>query len=247
MPVCKRVSTVAAFVLSFTCLLFPASGRSEPNPVADFYQRKTITILIGFPVGGSYDTYARLAAAHLGQFLPGHPSIVVQSRPGGSGVGAVLYFNANAPKGRDHAGAFPGDHRAFPSRPSPRSASGTFVISPMSAPSRTRMGFSSSARMPRRKPLKRCERSRCMLAATVAPARVISIRPYSRPTLGSSLRFTAAIQGRMRFRSHSPEERSTSRPGPGTRGAAARFCWMAQCIRSFRPARAATRKWRTFR
>jgi tripartite-type tricarboxylate transporter receptor subunit TctC len=107
MSVCRRVSTAAAFVLIFACLLFPANARSEPNAIADFYQKKTITILIGFPVGGSYDTYARLAAAHLGRFLPGHPSIVVQSRPGGSGVGAVLYFNANAPKDGTMLGLFP--------------------------------------------------------------------------------------------------------------------------------------------
>jgi tripartite-type tricarboxylate transporter receptor subunit TctC len=88
-------------------MLFPSSGSAEPNGVADFYQKKTVTILIGFPVGGTYDSYARIAAAHLGRFIPGHPSVVVQSRPGGSGVGAVIYFRANAAKDGTMLGLFP--------------------------------------------------------------------------------------------------------------------------------------------
>jgi len=80
--------------------------RAEPS-VEGFYAGKTITILIGFPAGGTYDIYARLAAANLGRFIPGHPTIQVQSKPGGSGVGAVGYFSANAPKDGTMLGLFP--------------------------------------------------------------------------------------------------------------------------------------------
>jgi tripartite-type tricarboxylate transporter receptor subunit TctC len=103
----KRISRTGALLVVFACLAFPCSGLAEPNTIAEFYKGKTITILIGFPAGGSYDMYARLAAAHLGRFIPGQPAIAVQSRPGGSGVGAVSYFSANAPKDGTMLGIFP--------------------------------------------------------------------------------------------------------------------------------------------
>jgi tripartite-type tricarboxylate transporter receptor subunit TctC len=107
MRVSMRRTTAKAFLLSFACLVSPGAGWAEPNAVAEFYRGKTITILIGFPAGGSYDTYARLAAANLRRFVPGEPSIIVQTRPGGSGVGAVTYFSANAPKDGTMLGIFP--------------------------------------------------------------------------------------------------------------------------------------------
>ena len=47
---------------------------------------KTVTIFIGYGVGGTYDLYAQLFAHHLGRFLPGQPAVIVQSSPGGGGV-----------------------------------------------------------------------------------------------------------------------------------------------------------------
>jgi len=49
---------------------------------ADFYAGKTVTITVGFSAGGVYDQMARLYARHLGHFLPGHPTVVVQNQPG---------------------------------------------------------------------------------------------------------------------------------------------------------------------
>jgi tripartite-type tricarboxylate transporter receptor subunit TctC len=107
MSVQKRWFLPEVLLLICGCLQFASIARSETNPVAEFYKGKTITILIGFPTGGSYDIYARLAASNLGRFIPGQPSIMVQSRPGGSGVGAVIYFSANAPKDGTMLGIFP--------------------------------------------------------------------------------------------------------------------------------------------
>jgi tripartite-type tricarboxylate transporter receptor subunit TctC len=103
----KQWFLTAASLLAWGCLQFASIAHSESNSIAEFYSGKTITILIGFPTGGSYDIYARLAASNLGRFIPGQPSIMVQSRPGGSGVGAVVYFSANAPKDGTMLGIFP--------------------------------------------------------------------------------------------------------------------------------------------
>ena len=77
------------------------------DSVAGFYQGKTITILIGHPPGGSYDLYARLAAAHMPKHIPGRPNMIVQSKPGGSGVVGVSFFYSNAPKDGTMMGLFP--------------------------------------------------------------------------------------------------------------------------------------------
>jgi tripartite-type tricarboxylate transporter receptor subunit TctC len=130
MRVSMRRTTAKAFLLSFACLVSPGAGWAEPNAVAEFYRGKTITILIGFPAGGSYDTYARLAAANLRRFVPGEPSIIVQTRPGGSGVGAVTYFSANAPKDGTMLGIFP-ETIAISQQTEPKLSRWNAVISPI--------------------------------------------------------------------------------------------------------------------
>lgn len=47
---------------------------------------KQVTIAIGYGTGGTYYTYAKLMADHLGRFISGRPSIIVQSMPGAGGV-----------------------------------------------------------------------------------------------------------------------------------------------------------------
>jgi tripartite-type tricarboxylate transporter receptor subunit TctC len=87
--------------------MLSASVAFAQNPVEAFYRGKTVTILIGHPAGGSYDMYARLAAAHIGKYIPGHPQVLVQSKPGGSGAGAVQFLYAYGPKDGTLLGIFP--------------------------------------------------------------------------------------------------------------------------------------------
>jgi tripartite-type tricarboxylate transporter receptor subunit TctC len=56
-----------------------------------FYQGKTITIRVGFAAGGAFDLWARLIASHLGRFVPGNPTIVVQNMTGGGSMIAANY------------------------------------------------------------------------------------------------------------------------------------------------------------
>ena len=79
---------------------------SLKDAVENFYRGKTVTILIGHPAGGSYDLYARLAAAHLGKYIPGHPQVLVQSKPGGAGAGAVQFLYGYRPKDGTLLGLF---------------------------------------------------------------------------------------------------------------------------------------------
>ena len=64
----------------------------------DFYQGKTVNFVIGYPVGGGYDTYSRLIAAHLGDHLAGHPSVIPLNMPGAVTIRATNYLYNEAPK-----------------------------------------------------------------------------------------------------------------------------------------------------
>jgi len=63
-----------------------------------FYRGKTITIVIGYTVGGGYDVFARLLAQHLGRHVPGNPSVVPQNMPGAGSRKAGIYLYNVAPK-----------------------------------------------------------------------------------------------------------------------------------------------------
>jgi tripartite-type tricarboxylate transporter receptor subunit TctC len=90
--------SVGAIVLGSVAvaLILAAPARAQ-DPVENFYKGRTIPILIAFPPGGSYDNYARLTAAHLGRYIPGHPTFVVQNKPG-AGIGALRSFFDTAPR-----------------------------------------------------------------------------------------------------------------------------------------------------
>src|SRR5581483_6958296 len=64
----------------------------------DFFAGKTITISTFTPPGGSYDTYARLLARHIGRFIPGHPTVIVSNQPGAGGLVALNYAGKIAPR-----------------------------------------------------------------------------------------------------------------------------------------------------
>ena len=58
------------------------SARRGGDEIAEFYARKTVTISVGSSAGGNYDLYARLLARHLGNHIPGKPTVIVQNLPG---------------------------------------------------------------------------------------------------------------------------------------------------------------------
>ena len=79
-------------VLSFVaiaCCLAIGSLPAAADSVADFYKGKTVYIVIGYSAGGGADLWARFVARHLGNHIPGKPSVIVQNMPGGSGLTSV--------------------------------------------------------------------------------------------------------------------------------------------------------------
>lgn len=47
-----------------------------------FYKGKTIRIIVGLSPGGGYDAYARAIARHMGKYIPGNPTVIVENMPG---------------------------------------------------------------------------------------------------------------------------------------------------------------------
>ncbi|HEY7317295.1 MAG TPA: tripartite tricarboxylate transporter substrate-binding protein [Candidatus Binatia bacterium] len=52
----------------------------------EFFNGKTIDIIVGFSPGGGYDLAARTLARHLGDHIPGHPNVIVENRTGAGGL-----------------------------------------------------------------------------------------------------------------------------------------------------------------
>jgi tripartite-type tricarboxylate transporter receptor subunit TctC len=86
---------LALGVVACALALAPAA-RAES--VGDFYKGKTIRIIIGAGIGGSYGVYGTLVSRHLGRFLPGAPALIVQPMPGAGGLIALNYLGTQAPR-----------------------------------------------------------------------------------------------------------------------------------------------------
>ena len=82
---------------AFVMIAIAVSG-AVADPVADFYKGKLIRVVVGFASGGGYDLYARVVARHIGQYVPGNPSFVVQNMTGAGGLRAANYIYTAAPK-----------------------------------------------------------------------------------------------------------------------------------------------------
>src|SRR4026207_2184524 len=59
----KRLIAVAVLAI--------AVAATSPVRAQDFYKDKTLTIIVGYSPGGSFDLYARVLARYIGRYLPG--------------------------------------------------------------------------------------------------------------------------------------------------------------------------------
>ena len=85
----SALGCAAALILATS----PAASQSTDN----FYSGKTITLTVGFTPGGGYDLFARLLARHLGNHIPGKPTVVVRNMPGAASLTSVLTLDTTAP------------------------------------------------------------------------------------------------------------------------------------------------------
>lgn len=83
-------------VLSATMAVALAAGPAAAQ--ANFYEGRTVTIVVSYAPGGGYDFYSRLLSRHLGNHIPGKPTVIVQNMPGAAGIVATNHVYAAAAK-----------------------------------------------------------------------------------------------------------------------------------------------------
>jgi tripartite-type tricarboxylate transporter receptor subunit TctC len=88
--------------------VIPGSGQTQ-DAVEAFYRGRQINLIVGYGPGGGYDLTARLLAHHIGRFIPGHPSVVVQNMVGAGSLRAANYLYGAAPKDGATVGVFGSD------------------------------------------------------------------------------------------------------------------------------------------
>ena len=98
-----NVRTALLCVLLFITIL---GSSAQADPIEDFYRTHPVELVVGYSVGGGYDTYARVLARHMSKHIPGHPTIVVQNMPGAGSLKAANYLYAVAPKDGSVFGTF---------------------------------------------------------------------------------------------------------------------------------------------
>jgi tripartite-type tricarboxylate transporter receptor subunit TctC len=71
-------------------------GGSSTALGEEFYKGKIIRFVVGFPPGGGYDTYTRAVARHIGKYIPGNPTAIVQNMTGAMSLTAANYIYSRA-------------------------------------------------------------------------------------------------------------------------------------------------------
>ncbi len=101
-------------------LMAGSAQAAEPTEV-EFFAGKSITILIGYAPGGTYDATARLLARHMGHQIPGAPTMLPQNLPGSGGIKTILNLYSVAPRDGTTLGML---SRSYPLEPAfnPQSA-----------------------------------------------------------------------------------------------------------------------------
>ena len=87
---CALIGAIAA------CSVSGAPARAQSPE--EFYRGRQATIVVASATGGGYDLQGRLFARHLGEQLPGKPTMIVQNMPGAGGLTAANHIYNIVPK-----------------------------------------------------------------------------------------------------------------------------------------------------
>ncbi len=95
----RRCLLAICLLLAAPLLVRPGAAQVPAEGSSVTFAGKQIRLFIGFsPTGFGYDTYARLLARHLGNLLPGHPSVVASNKPGAGSLNLANYIYNVAPR-----------------------------------------------------------------------------------------------------------------------------------------------------
>jgi tripartite-type tricarboxylate transporter receptor subunit TctC len=97
---------IVVFAAGICVALLNSAPSATAAGVEDFYKGRTVSLIIGYSVGGGYDTYARLLARYVGEHIPGRPSVVPQNMPGAGSIKAANFIYGVAQKDGAAIGTF---------------------------------------------------------------------------------------------------------------------------------------------
>ncbi len=89
-------TTTTGLAVCAAALMSLQSVKAET--AAEFYNGKSISLVVSSSAGGGYDTLSRTLARYLPNHLPGNPTILVRNMPGAGGIVATKYLYSVAPK-----------------------------------------------------------------------------------------------------------------------------------------------------
>jgi tripartite-type tricarboxylate transporter receptor subunit TctC len=75
-------------IAAIVALLAACGAHAQSN----YYEGKTIRLIVGLAAGGGFDTYARAIGRHLGRHIPGNPTVVVDNMTGAGGIVMMNYL-----------------------------------------------------------------------------------------------------------------------------------------------------------
>jgi hypothetical protein len=81
----KKTSVLIVFLIALSTATSKLNAAEQP-----YFQGKTITLQVGSGAGGRQDRIARTLAKYLTKYLPGNPAFLIQNKPGGQGIPAML-------------------------------------------------------------------------------------------------------------------------------------------------------------
>ncbi len=91
----KRYRWIVNVVAAAVVISCAAEARAQ-----DFLKDKTLTFIVGYSPGGTYDQYTRLIARHIGKHVTGNPTRIVENMPGAGGIIAANHlYNRVKPDG----------------------------------------------------------------------------------------------------------------------------------------------------
>ena len=90
----RKASGLTAGILAAAALIWSSST----TMAAEDFKGKQIKVIVGSGTGGGYDGHARLLARHMGRYIPGNPTFIVQNMPGAGSLAAANHIYNIAPK-----------------------------------------------------------------------------------------------------------------------------------------------------
>ena len=91
------IEKVKPILFAFVALM--AASLASRAHAQDFFKDKTLTFIVGYSPGGTYDQYTRLIARHINKHLSGNPTRIVENMPAPVASSRQIIFNRVKPDG----------------------------------------------------------------------------------------------------------------------------------------------------